>query len=62
LEPAMEVMETMPELMQNSGYPKVLPEHLQRQWGINYYPYHTFLCERMFSFYAHLNKLKCLHY
>jgi hypothetical protein len=62
LEPAMEVMETMPVLMQNSGYPKTLPEHLQRQWGINFYPYHTFLCERMFSFYAHLNKLKCLHY
>ncbi len=62
LEPAMEVMETMPELMQNSGYPKKLPLHLQQQWGIDFYPYHTFLCERMFSFYAHLNKLKCLHY
>jgi hypothetical protein len=62
LEPAMEVMEIMPELMQNSGYPKKLPEHLQRQWGIDFYPYHTFLCERMFSYYAHLNKLKCLHY
>jgi hypothetical protein len=62
LEPAMEVMNYMPELQRNSGYPKKLPEHLQRKWGFDYYPYHAFLCERMFSFYVHLNKLQCLHY
>lgn len=62
LEPAMDVMMTMPELLKNSGYPKKLPEHLRAQWGIDFYPYHTFLCERMFSYYVHLKKLKCLHY
>lgn len=62
LEPAIEVMETMPELITNSGYPKKLPEKLRANWGFDFYPYHAFICERMFSFYAHLNKLKCLHY
>ena len=62
LEPAMDVMRTMPELVTNSGYPKNLPPHLSQKWGINFYPYHTFLCERMFSFYAHIKNLKCLHF
>jgi hypothetical protein len=62
LEPAMEVMEYMDELQRNSGYPKKLPIALSRKWGFDYYPYHAFICERMFSYYAHLNKLQCLHY
>jgi hypothetical protein len=62
LEPAIEIMEQMPELLKNSGYPKKLPLNLLRKWGFDYYPYHAFLCERMFSYYAHLNKLRCLHY
>lgn len=62
LEPAMEVMDRMPELLKNSGYPKPLPDNLRDAWGIDYYPYHTFICERMFSYYAHLKNLKCLHY
>jgi hypothetical protein len=60
--PAMEVMKNMPELMNNSRYPKQLPEDLKKSFGINHYPYHPFLCERMFSYFAHLNKLRCLHY
>ena len=62
LEPAMEVMDHMPELNNNSGYPKPLPDHLRVKFGFNHYPYHAFICERMFSYYAHINKLECLHY
>jgi hypothetical protein len=60
--PAMEVMKIMPELLNNSKYPKPLPDTLKKSFGINHYPYHPFICERMFSFFAHLNNLKCLHY
>lgn len=60
--PAMEVMESMPELMGNSGYPHKLPEDLKMKFGIDHYPYHPFLCERMMSYYVWLNKLECLHY
>jgi hypothetical protein len=62
LGPAMDVMETMPELMGNSLYPNALPENLKQSFGVNHYPYHTFLCERMFSYFAHIHKLKCMHY
>lgn len=60
--PAMKVMETMPELMGNSRYPKQLPPVLCQKFGINHYPYHTFICERMFSYFMHLHKLKCINY
>jgi hypothetical protein len=60
--PAMSVMEAMPELMANSMYPNRLPEHLVDSFGVPYYPYHTFLCERMFSYFADLHNLKCEHY
>lgn len=62
LAPAMEVMENMPELFENSNYPHPLPEHLTSVFKVNYYPYHAFLCERMFSYFAHLNKLQCVHF
>lgn len=62
LNPAMKVMDTMPELMGDSRYPHPLPEHLKGSFGINHYPYHAFICERMFSYYAHLKTLTCLHY
>lgn len=62
LSPCMEVMDAMPELKSNSNYPKTLPDHLRKSWGLNHYPYHAFLCERMFSYFAHLNKLECIHY
>lgn len=60
--PAMEVMKNMPELMENSRYPKPLADNLRQSFGVNHYPYHAFLCERMFSYFAHVHKLKCLHY
>lgn len=60
--PAMAVMYRMPELMQDSRYPSDLPLNLQERFGIKHYPYHSFLCERMFSYWCHLNKLKCLNY
>lgn len=60
--PAMDFMENMPELMQNSNYPHKLPEHLASKFGVNYYPYHTFLCERMFSYFAYIHNFKCTHY
>jgi hypothetical protein len=62
LGPTMDIMKGMPELMENSRYPKALPDHLKKSFGINHYPYHPFLCERMFSYFVHLHKLKCLHY
>lgn len=60
--PAMKVMSEMPELMQNSNYPHPLPSELKKEFGINHYPFHTFICERMFSYYAYENELECLHY
>ena len=62
LSPAMDVMEQMPELYQNSFYPCSLPDNLKVKFGVDYYPYHTFLAERFFSFYMHIHKLNCLHY
>jgi hypothetical protein len=61
LAPAMAVMDRMPELMQNSGYSS-LPERLAARFGVPHYPYHSFLCERFFSYFAHLNRLTCAHY
>lgn len=60
--PAIEVMQSMPELMGDSKYPHQLPWRLQDSFNIKHYPYHTFICERMFSYYAHIHKLNCLHY
>jgi hypothetical protein len=61
LSPAMAVMDQMPELMQSAGYTQ-LPEPLRAQLGISFYPYHSFLCERFFSYFAHVHRLKCAHY
>jgi len=62
LAPAMAVMDQMPELMQDSRYPHPLPPHLQARFGIPFYPYHSFLCERFFSYFAHVHGLSCAHY
>lgn len=62
LKPAMEVMSGMPELMKDSKYYKKLPENLKIEFGVDHYPMHTFLCERLFSYYAHVNKLNCIQY
>jgi len=62
LAPAIAVMDHMPELMQNSLYPYPLPAPLQARFGIPHYPFHPFLCERFFSYFAHLHRLRCAHY
>lgn len=65
LNPAMAIMDEMPELWQNSKYPKRLPVNLAQRWGkpeMTWYPYHTFLCERLFSHFAHIHKLNCNHF
>ncbi len=58
LDPAMAVMESDKNIkrrcMIDSGYTTLTgppPEHLQKAWGIGYWPMHPFLCERMFSIY-----------
>lgn len=60
--PAMGIMNTMPKLMNNSGYPRPLPIELRVKWGISYYPYHSFICERLFSYWSYLNKLNVKYY
>jgi hypothetical protein len=62
LAPAMAVMDHMPELMQDSRYPHPLPAPLQARFGIPHYPFHPFLCERFFSYFAHLHRLRCAQY
>jgi hypothetical protein len=62
LAPAMAVMDQMPELMQDSRYPHPLPDQLRARFGISHYPYHPFLCERFFSYFAHRNQLRCAHF
>lgn len=51
--PAMDIMESDDEIRQlvwkNSNYPNPLPQHLAQAWGVNYYPYHTFICERLIN-------------
>lgn len=60
--PAMAIMQEMPELKGNSGYPKKLPEDLQKKFGYNWYPHHSFICERLFSWFANYHNLNCVYY
>lgn len=62
LAPGMDVMKKMPELWGNSRYPRPLPDNLKDQFCIPHWPYHAFICERMFSYFAHIHNLNCLHY
>lgn len=62
LAPAMRVMEGMPEIMENSGYPKTLPAHLAAKFGVPHYPYHSFVAERLFSYFCHIHNLKVGYY
>lgn len=52
LRPAVRIMELMPLLYVNSRYPKQITEELAIQTGYNHYTYHTFLCERLFSYWV----------
>lgn len=64
LNPAIKIMDEMPELMQDSGYPIELPDALKKKWGIGWFPLHTFICERLFSYWVHLqgDKLTVKYY
>lgn len=62
LAPAMDVMAAIPELYDNSRYPQPLPPDLREKWGFDFYTFHPFLCERMFTHFVHMHNLKCLHY
>lgn len=62
LAPAMDVMDTMEQLWEPCRYPKPLPEALRKRFAVDHYTFHAFLCERMFSYFAHIHNLKCLHY
>lgn len=46
LTPAMDVMTTMPALMKNAGYKKYVSDEMKRA-GLNHYPFHPFICERL---------------
>jgi hypothetical protein len=62
LAPAMEVMYGMPELDSDCRYPRPFPEHLKGKLGVDHWTFHAFICERFFSYFAHLHKLNCKHY
>lgn len=55
-------MDRMPELMRDSRHPFSLPEPLRVRFGIPYYPDHPFLCERFFSYFAHVHGLRCAEF
>jgi hypothetical protein len=62
LAPAMKVMSEMPELDNRCNYPQPFPEHLKGKFGVDHWTYHAFICERFFSYFAHIHKLDCKHY
>lgn len=62
LAPAMDEMEMMSGLYDRCHYPNSLPTNLKEKWGVDHYTFHAFLCERMFTYFAHIHNLKCLHY
>ena len=67
LMPAMDVMKYMAGLWEDSGYikhhvhGKIMPDnwqdHFQKSFGVPYYPYHAFLCERLPSIFCQKHKL-----
>ena len=62
LAPAMDEMVRMAELWSPCRYPDPLPGNLQSKFGIEHWPFHAFLCERMFTYFAHIHRLNCKHY
>lgn len=58
LNPAISAMDTMPELMADSKYARGIPPNL----GIPFYPYHAFISERLFSYFALKNNLNVTYY
>ncbi len=62
LAPAIEVMCKMPELMEDAKYPRRFPANLMIELGVNFWPYHPFICERLFSYFVHLYGFKVTYY
>ena len=62
LNPAMQIMEGMPELWNDSGYPFSLPADLRKKWNISHYPYFPFICERLFAYFVHLKRITNIKY
>ena len=42
----------------NSNYPKAFPDHLQKAFGITYWPFHPFFTERLISVFITKHNLK----
>lgn len=68
LRPAMEVMsndeEVKSHVWKNARYRGHgnLPDHLKPLFGVDFYPYHTFLCERLIMLYLNNNRdIKCMN-
>lgn len=63
LEPSVSYLKNCPERIQkilhsNSGYDPVNIRVAQKTFGTSYYPYHTFVLERLWSVYFHVNRKK----
>lgn len=62
LKPAMKLMKADPEVRnivwRDSGYYKKseMSDKLKRELGVPYYPYHTFICERLLSLFLQKHK------
>ena len=48
----------LPELMNNSKYPKAFPPNLAEIYGVNFWPYHPFIAERLITIFATKHGLK----
>jgi hypothetical protein len=59
--PSIEVMKDMKELWGNAHYSKQLPTDLIAKFGVSHYPYHTFICERLFTVWADSTTYKFYH-
>lgn len=62
LSPAIEVMCKMDELMEDAKYPRRFPANLMIEIGVNFWPYHPFICERLFSYFVHLYGYEVTYY
>lgn len=65
LKPAMEILKEIPEAYEDSRYSllgkplamdPVKTVRFKKAFGLEYYPYHPFICERLASIYLQLNK------
>lgn len=63
LKPAMDLMASSGHFpLVDSGYYKKLPPELAEKFGFDHYPYHPFICERLFNYFATIHNLKLTSY